>query len=306
MKKRKESAYFPTGSLLRQIHQERAVGLLYGQRALAVGAAHPLNYTATAIHSTGRARPFTRLARTARAIEAVILGSRRQADEALAAVNDLHRTVNGRLPCDAGTYPAGTRYSAFDPELMLWTVAIIADSAVYFFELLIHQLTAAEREAAWQDYRRFAELFKLPQATMPATFPEFREWWLERMDSSDLCLTPEARQTGYAVAFKIPMPRCVAVMQQEHNAILLGSLPSQVRSLYGLPYTPQDEARFIAATERARARLQHLPRRLTRGRNGLFFSWIARNERLQLRHGEPALQISRPTPDSSLSNALIR
>ena len=46
---------------------------------------------------------------------------------------------------------------------MLWTVAVIADSAQCFYELLVRRLTAAEREALWQDYISFAELFGMPR-----------------------------------------------------------------------------------------------------------------------------------------------
>jgi uncharacterized protein (DUF2236 family) len=295
----KGSGYFARGSMLRRIHQERVVGLLYGQRALAVGAAHPLNYTATAIHSTGRLTPFSRLARTGRMIEAIVLGSRKQGDQALASVNAIHRTVNGDLPCDAGQYPVGTPYSAFDPELMLWTVAVIADSALYFFDLFVRPLTATEKEAAWQDYRLFGELFKLPPTAVPATYAEFGAWWQERMVSDDLYLTPEARQTGQAVAFAIPMPRYAAVPQREHNAIMLGSLPPQVRDLYGLAYTAQDEARFVTAAEKLRALREHSPRWLAHGRNGWFFRWVARNERLRLKRGLPTLQLDMPVSNES-------
>ena len=33
-----DHGYFPHGSVLRRVHRERSVGLLYGQRALAIGA----------------------------------------------------------------------------------------------------------------------------------------------------------------------------------------------------------------------------------------------------------------------------
>ena len=35
----------------------------------------------------------------------------------------LHQRVRGSIPRRVGPYPAGTPYSAFDPELMLWVVA---------------------------------------------------------------------------------------------------------------------------------------------------------------------------------------
>src|SRR5436853_206058 len=81
-----DDGYFPRGtSMLRRVHEERAVGLFYGQRALCIGALAPLNYVGTSEHTANKTRPFRRLAHTARAFEAVMLGSRADADAVLAS-----------------------------------------------------------------------------------------------------------------------------------------------------------------------------------------------------------------------------
>jgi uncharacterized protein (DUF2236 family) len=74
---------------------------------------------------------------TAEAFEQIYFGSRAEADRVLAYVHALHQRVRGALPFDAGATRAGTQYSALDPLLMLWTVAVIADSAQCFYELLV-------------------------------------------------------------------------------------------------------------------------------------------------------------------------
>src|SRR3954449_10185564 len=124
-----DSYYFPPGrSIARMVHGERSVGLLYGQRALLIGALEPLTYTGTMLSTSSANRPFQRLARTAKIQETVLLGTREEADKALAVVRRLHERVKGTLSEAAGAHPTGTAYSAFDPELMLWTLAVIADS----------------------------------------------------------------------------------------------------------------------------------------------------------------------------------
>lgn len=153
------------------MHEERAVGLLlYGQRALGIGALAPLNFVGTRNHTRALERPFQRLTHTATAFETVFFGSRAEADRVLAAVRRLHEGVVGELAEDAGPVPAGTPYSAFDPELTLWTVAVIADSAQVLYELLVRRLSGAERESLWSDYVRFGELFGLARSSAPATW----------------------------------------------------------------------------------------------------------------------------------------
>src|SRR5688572_11399825 len=166
-----DPGYFPRGrSVLRRVQGERAVGLLYGQRALMLGALHPLNFVGTMEHPYAREMPFQRLAHTGKAFEAIFFGTRAEADEVLARVRRLHDGVRGEIPEDAGTFAAGTPYSAMDPELMLWTVAVMMDSAEAFYDLLVRRLDDGERESLWQDYLRFAALFEMPLESAPATY----------------------------------------------------------------------------------------------------------------------------------------
>ncbi len=146
---RNDSGYFPRGgSLLRRVHEEHLVGLLYGQRALCIGALMPLNYVGTSQHSYAKLTPFKRLAHTGKAFERIFFGNTADADQVLAYVHRLHERVTGTLPEDAGITPRGTPYSAFDPELMLWTMAVIADSAQYFYELLVAELSGSRTQRA--------------------------------------------------------------------------------------------------------------------------------------------------------------
>ena len=159
--------YFPEGSILRRVHSERAVGLFYGQRALMIGALNPLAFVGTTEHTNAKLKPFQRLSHTAEVFETIFFGTRAEADRALAFVHRLHERVRGEMPEDAGKVPAGTPYSAFDPELMLWTLAVIADSGPFFYELFVDRLDENERERLWQEYVRFGELFGMPREVAP-------------------------------------------------------------------------------------------------------------------------------------------
>lgn len=132
--------YFPRGgSVLRRVHEERSVGLLYGQRALMIGALNPLAFVGTTQRSKAGATPWRRLTHTAEMFEAIFFGTREEADRALAYTARLHERVRGEIPDDVGAYAAGTPYSASDPELMLWVVAPMYDSARTVYELLVRR-----------------------------------------------------------------------------------------------------------------------------------------------------------------------
>src|SRR3954447_9379326 len=280
-----DDGYFPRGSsMLRRVQEERLVGSMYGQRALCIGALAPLNYVGTSRHTKAKQTPFKRLVRTAKEFEAVMLGTRAEADRVLEMVRRMHSRVNGELPEDAGPYPAGTRYDAFDPELMLWTMAVMMDSAEHFYDLLIRRMTADERERLWQDYIRFAELFGMPREAAPPTYPEFRAWYDAKLAGDEMFLTEEARYVGRATAFQIPFPRHLVAFKPGHDLVMLGSLPARVRREYGLPWTRAHAAAYRLAVVGMRTSRTLTPPRQRRGRCTALFDGVAATEAHRIRH----------------------
>jgi uncharacterized protein (DUF2236 family) len=274
------------------VHEEKAVGLMYGQRALCVGAVKPLNYVGTSEHTRNKRTPFRRIAHTGGMFEAVFFGPRERADRVLAAVSAMHERVSGVLPQDAGRhYPAGTAYSAFDPELMLWTVAVIADSAEWFYDRLVRRLSDGEREALWQDYLRFGELFEMPRSPAPRTHAEFRRWYERQLAGDDLHLTDEARYMGYASAFEIPMPSSRRAAKSVHDLVMLGSLPARVRELYGLSFTRAQRLACAAVLRGARLTRPLLPASLRYGSCIPEFEMVAAIERRRIERGQPTPQL---------------
>lgn len=265
--------------MARRVHGERSVGLLYGQRALLIGALEPLTYTGTMLSTNAGDHPFTRLARTAKIQETVFLGTKAEADKALAAVHRLHERIKGELPEAAGPHPAGAAYSAFDPELMLWTLAVIADSGRAMYETMVRPLSEAEREALWQDYLRFGELFAMPREVAPATYPEFRAWFEAKLSSPDLHATDHALEMAPLVAFEQPVPRSARGNIAVQNLVIKGTLPPRVRGIFGIPWSTRHETAFQAAAAAHRRARHAFPRRMRRGRNDYFFNVVTQMEK---------------------------
>jgi uncharacterized protein (DUF2236 family) len=272
--------YFPPGrSMARRIHGERSVGLLYGQRALLIGALEPLTYTGTMLSTSAGDHPFTRLARTAKVQETVLLGTKAEADKALAAVHRLHERIKGELAEAAGAHPAGSAYSAFDPELMLWTLAVIADSGRAMYETMVRSLSGEEREALWQDYVRFGELFGLPRDAVPATYREFDAWLEESLASPDLHATEHALEMAPLVAFRQPVPRSARGNLAIQNLVIKGTLPPRVRRIFGIAWGPAHETAFRSVTAAHRRARPAFPYRVRRGRNDVFFDVVTAGEK---------------------------
>ena len=291
------AGYFADDSMAVQVMSNRAVGLTYGQRALVIGAVHPRLYVGTVEHTRHRETPYNRLMLTARLFEAVFLGSKADADRALAFTKRRHASVQGVLPEDAGAhYPAGTPYSAVDPHLMYMTMAFTFDSVQHMQNLLVRRLTQDENERLWQDFVRWAELFGMPRDAAPATYPEFRADFDGYLASGKPYLTDEARVVGSYLAgvkraeYDLPPP--MRPVFRTMDLLVKGSLPPLIRDMYGFRWTPAHEAAFRTAVLGARTLYVRPPRfvphplqPILHGRNGRAFAIVAHTERRQLRRG---------------------
>ena len=287
-----DEGYFPRGSsLLRQVQEERLVGLFYGRRALMIGALNPVNYTGTSQATGGRLAPFKRLARTAHDFETIFFGTRAEADRVLAKVRRMHERVAGALAEPAGPYAAGTPYAAGDPQLMLWTVAVTADSALCFYELFVRRLSDWERDAFWQDWVRFGELFGMDRTVAPPTYAAFRTWWDAQLASDAMHLTDQARYMGRAAAFEIPLPAVNQPAKRLQDLVMLGTIPARVRELYGLDWTTRHAVAFPAAVALLRGLQRLAPAQLTRGSNTRSFALVETTERRRILHGRPTPQL---------------
>lgn len=229
--------YFDHESLLRQVMGDRVTGLS-GSRALLVMAAHPVAFAGFFAHTGALDEPYARLERTARVLNAVAFGSRRQADRATARVRALHGRVRGELAEPAGRFPAGTPYRADDPELLLWILAALAESALLVYRRYVRALDRAEQDALWRDYRVVGRLFGLRERDMPKDIDAFEAYMAGMYASGDLVVTPAARELGLEIVLRPPAPLAMRPLVELVNQVTVGLLPADIRRQYGLSWDP--------------------------------------------------------------------
>jgi uncharacterized protein (DUF2236 family) len=257
--------YFDEHSMLRRIHRERALALS-GPRALLMQAAHPVAVTGLLAHSSALEEPYERLARTAKVLRTIGFGSREEADALTARVRAMHRRVSGRLPAAVGPYPAGTEYRADDPELLLWVLFTLVDSALVVYGKYVRSLSRAEEAAYWQDYKVIGRLFGLRDQDLPATIDELDEYRLSMLEGDRLYVTDWARRRAREIVLEPPIPWGARPLLETVNFITIALLPDQIRRQYGFSPLPPAFVRKALVNGGAeyvkRAVLPLLPERL--------------------------------------------
>jgi uncharacterized protein (DUF2236 family) len=147
----------------------------------------------------------------------------------------VHARVRGTLDKPASRFPAGTPYRADDPELLLWILAALADSAMLVYGKYVGRL---DRDAVWRDYRVVGELFGLTGDEMPGTAAELDAYVRGMIDSGDLYVTEPARALAVEIVLHPPVPLHLRPLLELVNQTTVGLLPPAVRRMYGFSWDP--------------------------------------------------------------------
>lgn len=246
----------------RRVNAERMV-LLGWSRAILLQLAHPLVAAGVAEHSTfreGRTAAAARLHHTVHAMLALTFGDDRAHTAAMAGIRDVHRRVHGRLPVAVGVFPAGTPYSAEDPELVLWVHATLLESIPLIYERIIVPLTTDERDAYCAEAAPVALELGARDTDVPRTWEATRRY-LDRMYASGaVAVSPQARELAVAVLW----PRFTPILSPlagVNRLVTIGLLPESIRAQYGFSWSAARQRRLERACARLRVVRRMLPRR---------------------------------------------
>ncbi|HEY3773261.1 MAG TPA: oxygenase MpaB family protein [Solirubrobacteraceae bacterium] len=231
-------SYFGERSMIRRVMGERAVAFS-GARSLLMQASHPLAVAGLLAHSDSLEDPYDRLARTAQVLDAITFGSRAEADRLTARVRAMHRRVRGSLSEAVGIYAAGTPYRADDPELLMWILYTLVDSASLFYSVYVGALSTLQRRALWEDYKVVGELFGLRPGQMPDTLDDLSAYGRAMVKGDQLCVGDWARRRAREIVLEPPVPVRLRPVLETVNFVTIALLPDEIRRQYGFsPLVP--------------------------------------------------------------------
>jgi uncharacterized protein (DUF2236 family) len=255
-------SYFTDESMLRTVHREWVVAFS-GPRALLMQATHPVAFAGFFAHTGALDEPYERLNRTAKVMDTIAFGPKDEADRMTRRVRAMHRRVRGELAEQQGRFPKGTPYAADDPELLLWILACLVDSALLVYGKYVRPLSPEARDAYWQEYKLIGRLFGLEDDEMPGTIEDFDAYMTSMVEGDDLYVSQEGRDLAIDIVLKPPVPLVGKPLVELANFITVGLLPRRIRDMYDLSWDPARGIALHAGAQYARRLLvPFLPRAL--------------------------------------------
>src|SRR5439155_2569299 len=154
--------YFAPESVIRRVGNSPITPFLGGGPAVLLQVAHPLVAAGVVQHSDYRHDLWRRLARTLRALYLIAYGTKAEADRAGEIVQAVHAHVRGKTCVRLGRFPAGTRYSASDPELMLWVHATLVEASLAAYTRFVHAHSPEEQERYYHEMALVSRIYRTP------------------------------------------------------------------------------------------------------------------------------------------------
>lgn len=229
----RRAGLFGPDSMMWHIGRESIVFLGAGRAAL-LQLAHPWVANAIDQHSATRNDPLGRFQRTFTNVFAMVFGSMDQVEKAAIGVHNRHTSISGEIAEDSGAFGPGSYYQANEAHAMLWVHATLWDTQMQVYELFFPPLTAAEKESYYQETKRFAYLFGIPDELLPADWPAFQAY-METMFDSDVLTVSSVGRTMGDMVFDFDMPLVKSAPLQWLRTMTAEMMPERLAREFGLP-----------------------------------------------------------------------
>lgn len=220
--------------------------MLGWSRAILLQLAHPLIGAGVTEHSSFRGgvlQAAVRLHHTVSAMLSLIYGDAAARAGTVARIRAIHAGVNGALGEGVGRFPAGTRYSAEDPELLLWVHATLIDSSADIYQRVVGPLSAAALDAMCVEAAPLLHELGGDPARTPGDWVALQRYMNEVYASGTLAVSPAASLLGRAVL----SPRAAGMVvpfSRTQEVLTVGLLPPQIRAAYGFAWSASHQRRF--------------------------------------------------------------
>ncbi|GAB3540252.1 oxygenase MpaB family protein [Arthrobacter tecti] len=226
-------------------------------RAILLQLANPPIGRGIAAHSDFAARPLDRLRGTMTYVYAIVYGTEAQRAEVRRRVNRAHAPV--RTAAIGGT----PGYSAYDPDLQLWVVATLYDTAVTVHERVYGPLDEDAADLVYSDYAAIGTALQLPADLWPPNRSAFEDYF--RAGLTGLSVDPSARKLAQDLLHPVSGPRWLRLCMPLARFLTAGLLPPGVREEFRFEWSSRHDRCFDLLMRMTAVVYPRLPERMRHG-----------------------------------------
>jgi uncharacterized protein (DUF2236 family) len=169
-----------------------------------------------------------------------VFGSREQAAATAAHLRRIHAPVRGTLGETVGGWHAGTRYSAENPEALLWVLLTLLDTSIRIYEAALSPLTDATVRSYLAEGARLGEMLGVPASTVPPDRAALERYMRTMIADGTVAVGPTSRRVARALldARVLPGPAW-RTYRRLTRAVAAATLPEPLWAQYGSILPPR-------------------------------------------------------------------
>lgn len=239
---------YDASSAMWKVNREAFV-LIGGAAATVLQAAHPVVAKGVTHHSDFKTAPFGRLRRTLDAAYTVAFGTLAEVERLEGHMIAMHRRVQGE------------GYSGLDPEAQYWVLATLIMTSIEGYTRIYGPLTSGDKEAFYQDMRRFGRCFGLSDSYGPTTWSTFADYYQAMLARPDLGTSTESQDVAQAIVYP-RRPLHIRLLAILGRFLVIEILPAHIRTRLGLTSTRWTRWQWNLTQILCRSLVPRLPKRL--------------------------------------------
>lgn len=252
-----DAGIYGPGSAAWRINRE-SILFLGGGRAALLQLAHPFVAHAIEQHSDTRKNPLGRFQRTFQHVFDMVFGDLDHAVNSARRVHAIHERVVGHIGEATDSSGPLSRYAANEANALFWVHATLLDSALSTYELLIQKVPMTQKAQYYEESKRFARLFGIPDAVMPTDYPAFQAYNQDMWQRLRVC----APAKDIAHFLLRPPALRSASLARWLRLMTAGMLPPPLRTQFEFRFERHDKLAFNASVHTLRSIYRRLPQRL--------------------------------------------
>lgn len=233
-------------------------GLFYGPAAAILQIAHPRIAQGVADHSNFEYDTLGRLNRTLAATNRIAFGTIEEAEAIREKLRNLHRGVKGEV---SSGMEGGPKYTALEPDLLLWVLATLIMAALQGYEMVYGSLPAERKERFYREMREFGTYFGLDEGYGPADMKAFGEYYETMLRGDLLGSHPLCRQLAMAIVSPKDS-RGAKMLGDRIRFLSIETLPAGVRERLGFRSTAFTRGSMWALRKTSRLTFSRLPKKV--------------------------------------------
>lgn len=254
--KNPEAGLYGPNTKIWEVNKEAMIFLGAGRAAL-LQTAHPFVAHAVDQHSQTKTNPAGRFQRTFANVFAMVFGDLNSALTSAKRVHRIHDMITGKITERVGAFDEGSPYEANDEDALFWVHATLWDTSVLIYELLFRDLSDLEKETYYQETKKFAYLFGVPDERMPTSWDNFMAY-NERMWESDTLAVgaPAAELRKFLLSPAAPWQKPI---MDWYKIMTAGLLPPRIRHLYRFEFGRLEKRIFDLSIQAMRLGIRIVP-----------------------------------------------